>query len=193
MAGKAKVTPAKPRKCKHCRTKFVPERPFIVWCSHECGAELAKAKIARQNALKAKKERKEYRDAKERIKTRGDYAREAQIAINAYRRELTRNLGCISCGTHNGKMNGGHYRSVGSSPETRFIEENIWCQCERCNSYLSGNLINYRKNLIKRIGIERVEWLEGNHEPQKYTIQDLKSIACSYRIKLSKLKADSNG
>lgn len=187
MAGKTKVTPAKPRKCKHCRAKFVPDRPFIVWCSPECGAELAKAKIARQKALRAKKERNEYRDAKERIKTRGDYAREAQIVFNAYIRARDDGKPCISCGSHTGKKNAGHYRSVGSCPELRFEESQVHLQCEKCNSYLSGNLINYRAELIRRVGLEKVEWIESKHEPKHYSIEDLKAIKATYKAKLKDL------
>jgi hypothetical protein len=33
-----------------------------------------------------------------------------------------------------------------------------------------------------------VEWLEGPHEPKKYTIEDLKSIKETYRQKLKALK-----
>lgn len=189
MAGKSeKVTPAKPRKCKHCRAKFVPDRPFIVWCSPECGAELAKAKIAHQNALRAKKDRKEYKDAKERIKTRGDYAKEAQVAFNAYIRARDEGKPCISCGSHTGKKNAGHYRSVGSCPELRFEPLNVHLQCEKCNSYLSGNLILYRIQLLARIGIAGVEYLEGPHQPKKYSIDDLKEIKAMYKAKLKDIE-----
>jgi len=154
-------------------------------CSPKCAIERAQTQ-------RKTKERKEHREAKEKLKSRQDWMREAQTAFNAYRREITKHLGCISCGTHNGKMNGGHYRSVGSSPETRFVEENVWCQCERCNSYLSGNLTNYRIALVKLIGISAIEKLEGYHSPAKYTIEDLKTITKSYRIKLSEFKRFNN-
>lgn len=188
MAGKAKVTPAKPRKCKHCRTKFVPDRPFIVWCSPECGAELAKAKIARQNALRAKKARKEYRDAKEKQKKRSDWLREAQQAFNAYIRERDKELPCISCGRHHqGQYHAGHYRTVGGNPELRFSELNVWKQCAPCNDHLHGNIVNYRIELERRIGRANLEWLEGPHEPKKYTIEELKEIKATYKAKLKDL------
>jgi len=170
----------KPKKCKECKQVFVPKRNLQSVCGPLCA-------IAHSNKLKVKKDRKEYREAKEKIKSRGDWLREAQIAINAYRRESTKHLGCISCGTFNGKANGGHYRSVGSSPETRFVEENIWCQCERCNTHLSGNLINYRIALVQRIGLDRVEWLESAHPAKHYSIDDLKLLKSEYKQKLKQL------
>ena len=63
----------------------------------------------------------------------------------------------------------------------RFEELNTHKQCMPCNSHLSGNLINYRINLIKKIGLEAVEWLEGPHKPKKYTIENLKEIRDKYR------------
>ena len=47
----------------------------------------------------------------------------------------------------------------------------------------------YRVNLIKKIGLEWVEWLEGPHDPIKYTIDDLKNIKLTYRAKLKELQA----
>jgi hypothetical protein len=178
-------------KCKICKKGFVRQRAMQQVCSYSdspnCSIEHAKQKSIKDGIKEARKARVEHRKAKVKAKTRGQYAKEAQIAINAYRRELTRPQGCISCGTHNGKMNGGHYRSVGASPATRYMEINIWCQCERCNSYLSGNLIGYRIGLIKRIGLEAVEKLESDHEPAKHTITELIEIRDHYRLKLREL------
>ena len=45
----------------------------------------------------------------------------------------------------------------------------------------SGNIGPYRIALIAKIGQERVDWLEGPHEPAKYTIDDLKAIHAKYK------------
>jgi len=58
-----------------------------------------------------------------------------------------------------------------------------------CNTHLSGNALNYRKRLIDKIGIESVEWLEGPHEPKKYTVDELVEIKTVYRRKLKELRA----
>ena len=50
-----------------------------------------------------------------------------------------------------------------------------------CNINLSGNIENYRINLVKKIGLENVEWLEGKHEPKKYTCEELKAIELKYK------------
>ncbi|MFK5893248.1 MAG: recombination protein NinG, partial [Pseudomonadota bacterium] len=38
----------------------------------------------------------------------------------------------------------------------------------------------YRKRLIEKIGIKRVEWLEGYCPPKKWTIDELKDICAKY-------------
>ena len=41
---------------------------------------------------------------------------------------------------------------------------------------------------MKKIGVEKVEWLEGYHEPKKYTIEQIKDIRAKYQLKLKELK-----
>jgi len=41
---------------------------------------------------------------------------------------------------------------------------------------LSGNIAAYRVGLVEKIGIKNMEWLESNHPPKKYTIDELKEI-----------------
>ena len=159
--------------CKVCSREFTPKRPLQSVCGLVCAKKVpAKARKTRQEALK----------------TRSQWLREAQAQFNAWIRARDSGLGCISCGTHNGKANAGHYRSTQACPELRLCDENVHLQCERCNTYLSGNLIEYRKALIHRIGAERVEWLEGPHEAKKYAIDDLKAIKQTYRDKLRVLQ-----
>lgn len=42
----------------------------------------------------------------------------------------------------------------------RFMEDNVHGQCLQCNYFLSGNLLNYRRNLIVKIGQEAVDKLD---------------------------------
>jgi len=169
--------------CKQCGVKFTPSKPLQSRCGVECAIEAAKVS-------RTKKDRAELRQAKERLKSRGDWAREAQAAFNAFIRERDKQAGygCISCGARQGKENAGHYRSVGSCPSLRFEEIQVHLQCERCNSYLSGNLINYRSALILRVGQLKVDWIEGTQEHKHYSIDDLKAIKALYKSKLKSLE-----
>jgi hypothetical protein len=95
----------------------------------------------------------------------------------------------VSCGRHhNGQWHAGHYRTVGGNPELRFEPLNAWRQCAPCNNHKSGDIVNYRIELVKRIGAEAVEWLEGPHEAKKYTVEELKAMTADYRAKTRELK-----
>lgn len=184
--------PRKPKTCinEKCQALFSPQRLGQKVCSPACG--LATKDVNADKARKALADvgRKELRAAKERIKPKGQYMREAQAAINEWVRLRDAALPCVSCGRHHeGQYHAGHYRTVGSNPALRFEPLNIHKQCAPCNNHKSGDIVNYRIELVKRIGAELVEWLEGPHEPKRYTIEDLKAITAEYRLKLRQLKA----
>ena len=160
-------------------------------CSPICGIEYAKKSREAQERRVIASQRTIYLKAKESIKTRSEIASEAQKCFNAFIRERDKHDPCISCGRfHTGQYHAGHYRTVGAHPELRFDELNVHKQCSVCNNHKSGNIVEYRINLVKKIGADKVEWLEGNHEPKKYTIEELKDIKSLYK---SKLKALKNG
>lgn len=168
--------------CKNCKGKFQPERPLQATCSIKCAIELV-------NTRKASKERKELKEAKEKIKSRQDWIKEVQQVYNQYIRARDDKLPCISCQRHhNGQYHAGHYRTTKAAPELRFNELNVHKQCSVCNNHMSGNIVEYRINLIKKIGINNVEFLEGPHDPKKWTIEQLKELKALYKQKLKELK-----
>ena len=187
-------------RCRYCSTIYKPARsmqPGRVCNAIECQARYAEESIAghRKKLAKAERiahvaDRKAVKLKIETLKTRADWMREAERAVNAYVRARDELLPCISCGRmHEGQWHAGHYRSKGSAPHLRFdAERNIFRQCAPCNTYLSGNLINYRRGLIARIGLAAVEALEADNEPRKYTIEELKSIKAHYVAKLKELR-----
>lgn len=161
--------------CQACPQEFIKQRMGQRVCSPRCAMRLLKA-------VKAA-DRQETKRRKEAVKPRKEWLSDAQDEVNRYARLRDKALGygCISCGTKTGKENGGHFLSVGARPELRLEPLNIRLQCEKCNTYLHGNLLMYRKNLIEREGLEVVEWLEGPHEPKHYTVDELKAIKTKYR------------
>lgn len=186
--------PPRPKTCRNpaCAAKFTPQRLGQVVCSPKCG--LAIKDVNKEKARKAidQVERKQIRAAKERIKSRGDYLREAQTAFNAWVRERDADLACISCNRHHqGKYDAGHYRTVGSNPALRFNPFNCHKQCVPCNQHKSGDIVNYRINLVAKIGGDKVAWLEGFHEPMRYTIEDLQGIKAHYRALVRQMKRDA--
>lgn len=186
--------PIKPRKAKTCRVEscrasFVPSRLGQAVCSPTCAILDAPKNQEKARKALADVGRKALRAAKEKVKTRAEYMKDAQTAFNAWVRERDSKLPCISCGRHHqGKYDAGHYRTVGSNPALRFEPLNCHRQCSPCNTHKSGDIVNYRIELVRRIGAELVEWLEGPHEAKRYTIEDLKAITAEYRAKTRELK-----
>ena len=188
----------KPKTCKNptCRATFVPQRLGQAVCTYTCG--LAIKDVNQEKARKSldQVKRKEIKVRKEKLKSRADHLREAQAAVNEFIRLRDAHLPCISCDStpnDNDLMTGsrwdaGHYRSVGACPELRFELLNIHRQCVRCNRNLSGNVVEYRIRLVRRIGADKVDWLEGPHSARKYTIEEIKAIKADYRAKTREMK-----
>ncbi|WP_053151087.1 recombination protein NinG [Pseudomonas sp. P97.38] len=197
VALKEKKAP-RAKKCRvaECRASFVPAQPFQTWCSPDCAVTILRQRQEKQRKSFAQRERREIKVRKEKLKTRADHLREAQAAVNEYVRLRDAYLPCISCDSmpnDNDLMTGsrwdaGHYRSVGACPELRFEPLNIHRQCVKCNRNLSGNAVEYRIRLVLRIGADQVAWLEGPHEPRKYTVEEIKAIRAEYRAKTRELK-----
>lgn len=191
------MKPIKPRICKIkdmdgavCGVSFVPRSSLQVACSPLCAIHKTAHDKAKKAAKQATEQRIAHRAAKERNKTRGEHTKDAQTAFNAYIRARDSGLPCISCGRHHkGQWHAGHYRTVGANPELRFNELNVHKQCAPCNDHLHGNLINYRIELIKRIGQDKVDWLEGRHEAAHLSIDELKEIRSEYKLKLKQIEA----
>ncbi|XKM12681.1 recombination protein NinG [Orbaceae bacterium ac157xtp] len=147
--------PPKPKECAVCKNKFVPMRIGQLVCGYKCSTVYMKSpdnkvkeKVSRELNRLAKAELKKKKDS---LKTRSERLKEAQIVFNAYIRERDKNEPCISCGRyHTGQYHAGHYRSVGACPELRFCELNVHKQCSACNNHKSGNILEYRINLVKK-------------------------------------------
>ena len=181
------------RKCKICQTMFEQRSMGHVVCSPACAVKWAAQKFERDMARQKKAERAQDRERREKLKSLRDWLRDAQAAVNAYVRERDRFLPCISCGRmHKGQWHAGHYLSRGARPELALNPLNIAKQCAPCNTYQSGNQAAFRIGLIERIGLEAVEWLEGPHEPKKYTVDEAKAIRDEYRAKLKALRAQND-
>ena len=181
---------AKEYKCKVCGKAFVKTFSSTQKvCSPECAI-----KLARDNAQKTQEraEKKKQRERKAKLKSRSEWLKEAQSVFNKFIRLRDKDQPCISCGRyHQGKYDAGHYRSVGACPELRFCEINCFRQCVPCNQHKSGNIIEYRINLVKRIGADKVAWLERqDHDPKKYTIEDCKAIIKYYKAKIKELEGE---
>lgn len=168
-------------KCKFCKKPATQRFGLNYFCDVNCAYNAARALQAKKASKEASEQRKADRERLVKLKTRSKWLSEAQAAFNKFIRLRDAQKNCISCeGKLGEKYDAGHYKSRGAHPELRFEELNTHAQCVRCNQHLSGNLINYRKGLLIRIGEKKLEWLEGNHEQKKLTIEDIKNIKKEY-------------
>ena len=175
---------SKPKKvkCRYCKEYTARDSavkvPLGYFCSRDHAAQHA---IDKSQKERKKRERRDLAKRKEALKTKRDYIKEAQAAFNRYIRLRDRRKPCISCGVHlrvkyGGHYDCGHYRSTGAAPHLRFNVFNAAAQCVRCNRDLSGNVVEYRKELINRIGLELVERIEYDNEAKRFTVEYLKRL-----------------
>ena len=177
----------KPKKCRICGELFQPRSTLQRVCSVKCGAVWALE-------LKAKEEAKADRMQREKLKTRADWMKEAQHEFNRYIRLRDEALPCVSCGrvevewTRGGSWDCGHYLTVGAHSELRFHPLGAAKQCKKCNAGAgrfakkNGTVTQqYRVELINRIGLANVEWLEGPHQVYRWIPLDLMEIKEYYK------------
>tara|TARA_R100000951_G_scaffold110853_1_gene109191 strand:- start:3351 stop:3881 length:531 start_codon:yes stop_codon:yes gene_type:complete len=175
-------------RCKNCKEKFTPKRFNWKYCDKDiCHNIGVKELVSKVRTQKKKQQRKETKQARERIKTKSDWLKDLQVVFNKFIRLRDSGLNCISCNKPPKKKNAGHYRSVGANPELRFTELNCHLQCEHCNTYLHGNLINYRINLINKIGVDQVEKLESSHDPVHLSIPEIQEKIKQYKQKIKEI------
>jgi hypothetical protein len=180
----------KQKKCKSCKELFTPRNSLQSVCGFECSVTHTLKLKEKRELNEDKARRKQHREALTKLKSRSTWLKEAQLVFNRYIRLRDQHELCISCGRdHQGQYHSGHYLSVGSHPELRFEELNVHKQCAPCNNHLSGNIVLYRQRLLRKIGQQAVEWLEGKHEPKKYTIDEIQSLMAYYRKRIKELEA----
>lgn len=181
-------------KCPICSDLFTKARPLQKVCGPACALKHSRKLAEKKQAKQEAAERARTREKLKALETYPQLVKKAQTAFNAFIRARDAGKPCISCGAYlpgaqvGGGADCGHYRSVGSAPHMRFVEDNAAGQCKKCNQYLSGNHVEYRKGLIERIGLKRVEQIESDQTIRKYTKEALEEIARYYRAEARKLK-----
>lgn len=176
--------------CKVCLKPYLVLRMGQKVCSVRCATKLAKAVRA--------KGRKELRERKKELQTIPELIKVAQREFNAYIRARDKDQPCICCGqplcgsdasaSTGGAFDCGHYRSTGSAPHLRFDERNAHGQRKVCNRWGAGRAVDYRIGLIARVGLEAVEALEADNTIRKWTREELREIAATYRAKRKELE-----
>jgi len=179
-------------KCKQCKVKFNAKYFNQKYCMNEINCIKAFNESVKELRSKQiqKAKIKEKKELKEKLMTKSDYMNIAQKVFNTFIRIRDKGKSCISCNSINYTSSCGHYYSSGNHKNLTFNEDNCHAQCwYNCNSNLSGNLIEYRKGLIVRIGLERLENLDNIAKVErKYSIDELKEIIKTYKAKIKELE-----
>jgi len=166
------------KKCEHCKKPFKQFNSFHVYCKPDC--------------LFADMERKKREDYMSAIQGEGPTKKADSVSrqhsltqpvFNEWARVVKEQDAtcCISCQRPRGawQEHCGHFKSVGASGILRYEPDNAHIQCPVCNTHKSGNIVEYRKHLVIKIGLDRVEWLEAEagktRKYQKSELQDLRS------------------
>lgn len=89
-------------------------------------------------------------------------------------------------------MDAGHF--IGrASMSLRYCELNVYGQCRYCNRMLNANLLDYRKSLVKKLGEDKVEWLENTkHSTKQYSIFELQTLIDYYKKEVERLKKEKH-
>ena len=173
----------KKRKCKYCKEPFTP----ITFLQKNCFEPNCVTDWINETKQKAWTKKKA--KLKAELMTKSDYVKILQQLVNKYVR-LRDGYFCISCDKPiNGKVDAGHLFSCGNYPSVRFDLRNISSQCITCNQFNGGNVHEYRKNLIKKIGITEFEDLERKaHVSRQYSIPELKDMIQEFKQKVKEFE-----
>ena len=182
----------KPKKCKVCNSEFTPFQSTQKVCGINCAISHTQAETARKANKEAKEQRKRTREQKIALKTRREWLKECQVAVNAYVRLRDRGMPCISCdkpdnGQH--QRHASHFKSVGSNSALRFNLWNIHASCSVCNNHLSGNIGEYIPRLINKIGQEKYDWLCSQNHLVRYDIEYLKRLKKLFNKRVRVMKS----
>lgn len=144
--------------------------------------KMEQQKASRQRQIERLKTQKKKVTSKKKEKTIAQLKKQAQRVFNAWIRERDNGEPCLACKNYADKMDASHYIAQGSSGYLRYNEDNVHNTCYSCNRFKHGNLVLYRINLVKKIGKDRVEWLEDNvHKIHTWTREELLEIIERYK------------
>lgn len=173
--------------CRGCGKPFLRFRTTQTVCGPRCA----------QKAVRASKqaEKADTRARRLALKSRSEFAREAQAAVNRYVRVLaySKGEGCYTCHAQPDQALGhvydaSHFRSVGSAPHLRFWVPQIRICCIPCNRHKGGELLAFRRALVAEHGPEWVEALEARQEVAKFTVEYLTRLKRIFTKKANRLK-----
>lgn len=195
------------RRCKVCRTQFQPRFTMKqATCENpECLAEHGRNEYKKQEEKKRLQKKREdakwKKEAKERLKTHGNYESDLEETIREISALIDSSVDCcLSCQSKispTNKANAGHRFAVGGNNSLRFNLDNIHRQGVCCNMHKNGNPDGYDEGMIRVYGKPYYEYvkfeLKGIYPLVKMTIPELmakRALAMKIRNELKKKGLD---
>lgn len=127
-------------------------------------------------------------DLRAKLKTIGEYKADARKSFQKWIRLRDSDENCISCNSSTADtFDGGHFYKAEVYSGLIFNENNCHKQCRKCNRFMNGNELNFRKGLIARYGVEYVTNLDNIcdiNRVKKYTKEELIAKKLQYDIKI---------
>ena len=176
------------RRCRCCKKYSAVESGLVVnggyYCDYDCATRYGMANKEKGKRIKHREQKREY--VSNKLTTR---KRAAKEICHLYIRTRDKDKPCPCCGEPLGDdFHAGHFWESGNFPFLRFDEDNIHGQKASCNIFKGGDSGFYRQNLIERIGLERVQYLDDNRSNKvKLTADDYREIEAKYKAKLKEL------
>ena len=181
----------KAKKCKVCKSEFIPIKMGQKVCDFGCAIELAISERGKAEKVAKVREKRADKVKRDKLKSKAQWAREAQTAVNKYVRLRDAHLGCVSCdkpASWGGQWHASHFRSVGAATAVRFNLWNIHKSCSVCNNWKSGNLSEYEPKLREKIGDEKVDWLRTQNQLLTYSIEYLQRLKIIFTKRAKRLE-----
>ena len=168
-------------KCKQCKSKFIPKYFNQKYCM--INDECIKAHVESAKKVQIKVKKKENQVKKLELKPKSYWLAILQKEINQIVRLIDKDCPCISSGRpYRSDDQAGHFYSVGSTPALRFNLLNLWSQSIKDNMHNSGNLLNYREQLVKFDIIDLIESERLKYPTLKLSIEEIKEAITKAKI-----------
>lgn len=157
--------------CSKCYIKFLLQT--------DEGAEIVKKQSLKSNGFTVKNILKLDKKEKKNILSPSEYlVKYVQPLFNSIILIIDKNIGCICTGSKYGKMNAGHYYSVGQNKTLALNAFNVHKQSEHSNKYLHADIQRYQAGILKMYGDEYYYNMISLRliGKRKYSLVDLQEI-----------------
>lgn len=175
----------KPKACRQCGAQFTPFNTLQPVCTPACAVKFNSKKEVEKRVKQMRKDSQSLNDLRSI----------ARAVFQKYIRLRDAKHPCISCYKTDAKWDAGHYFKAEIYTGLIFNEDNVHKQCSYCNCQLAGNLIEYRKGLVKKIGEEKVLELEASADSSrvyKFGRVELQDTTVKYKAKIKELESRNN-